>query len=195
MGRGISKIQRSNRSKNCGRCQTLRSKLAHLPHHKLLNYKIRFFLCRGNAPKPHANLFSRWLEPLPHWNQFRTPSRNKVKAVVYGLHQCRYFVLGCMDLDRRVIIDHKPLLYVLNYRSLVDIQSLQLKTFTCTVTVADFRIYFVRNIIIYKCLNALSQQTTFVGPIAINYSYMDYCKNCSVSIIPIHNFYMHHQIF
>ena len=43
MARGISKIQRSNRSKSCVRCQTLRSKLAHLPNNKLLSYKIRFF--------------------------------------------------------------------------------------------------------------------------------------------------------
>ena len=36
--------------------------------------------------------------------------------------------------------------------------------------------YFVHNITIYKFLNALSRQTTFVGPIAIDYSYMHCCK-------------------
>ena len=48
-------------------------------------------------------------------------------AVVYGFHQCRYLVLGCMDLDRTVAVNHQPLLYVLNYRSLVDIQNRRLQ--------------------------------------------------------------------
>ena len=75
-------MQRSNHSKNCGRWQSLQSKVAHLPHHKLLSYRIwvLFDAEEMHLSKPHANLFSRWLETLPHWRQFRTPSRNKVKA-------------------------------------------------------------------------------------------------------------------
>ena len=53
---------------------------------------------------------------------------------------------------------------------------LQLKSFTCTVTVADFSIYFVHNIIFYKFLNALSQRTTFASPIAIDHYYLHCCK-------------------
>ena len=37
---------------------------------------------------------------------------------MYGLKKCRHFVLGCKDLI--VITDHKPLLGVLNDRSLAD---------------------------------------------------------------------------
>ena len=95
MGRGISKIQRSNHSKNCGRCQSLRSKVAHLPHHKVLSYRIQvlFDAEEMHLPKPHANLFSRWLETLPHWRQFRTPSRNKVKA------RPQLWCMGCTNAD------------------------------------------------------------------------------------------------
>ena len=53
---GISKIQRSNLLKNCGRCQTLRSKLAHLPHHKLLSYKIRVFLMQRKCTQTACKL-------------------------------------------------------------------------------------------------------------------------------------------
>ena len=45
-------------------------------------------------------------------------------AVTYGLHQSRYFVLGCKDFI--VAADHKPLLNVLNDRSLSDIQNRRL---------------------------------------------------------------------
>ena len=46
-------------------------------------------------------------------------------AVTYGLHQSRYFVLGCKDFI--VAADHKPLLNVLNDRSLSDIQNRRLQ--------------------------------------------------------------------
>ena len=71
---------------------------------------------------------------------------------------------------------------------------MQLKTFTCTVTVADFSIYFVHNIIIYKFLNALSQQTTFAWPITIDYSYMHCCKKMFRKNYSIHNLCMHYWI-
>ena len=41
-------------------------------------------------------------------------------------------------------------------------------------------IYFVHSIVIYKFLNALSQLTTFVWPIATDNSYMHNCKNCFI---------------
>ena len=46
-------------------------------------------------------------------------------AVAYALHQCRYFVLGCKDLI--IATDHKPLLNVLNDRSLADIHNRRLQ--------------------------------------------------------------------
>ena len=46
-------------------------------------------------------------------------------AVADALHQCRYFVLGCKDLT--VVMDHKPLLNILNDRSLADIQNKRLQ--------------------------------------------------------------------
>ncbi|CAG2199923.1 unnamed protein product [Mytilus edulis] len=45
-------------------------------------------------------------------------------AVVYALHQTRYYVLGCEDL--LVATDHKPLLQILNDRSLTDIDNRRL---------------------------------------------------------------------
>ena len=53
------------------------------------------------------------------------PIEGEALAVAYGLHQCRYFVLGCKDLI--VATDHKPLLHVLNDRSLADIQNRRLQ--------------------------------------------------------------------
>ena len=46
-------------------------------------------------------------------------------AVADALHQCRYFVLGYKDLT--VVMDHKPLLNILNDRSLADIQNKRLQ--------------------------------------------------------------------
>jgi len=45
-------------------------------------------------------------------------------AVVYALHQTRYYVLGCKDLI--VATGHKPLLQILNERSLTDIDNRRL---------------------------------------------------------------------
>ena len=44
--------------------------------------------------------------------------------MVYGLRKCRYFVMGCKDLV--VVTDHKPLLGVLNDRSLADMNNRRL---------------------------------------------------------------------
>ena len=60
-------------------------------------------------------------------------------AVAYALHQCRYFILGCKDLT--VATDHKPLLNILNDRSLADIgnrrlQNLKEKTLSYHFTIA-----------------------------------------------------------
>ena len=52
------------------------------------------------------------------------PIEGETLAVAYGLHQTRYYVLGCPDLT--VAVDHKPLLSVLNDRSLADIQNRRL---------------------------------------------------------------------
>ena len=47
------------------------------------------------------------------------PVEGETLAVVYALHQTRYYVLGCKDLI--IATDHKPLLQILNDRSLTDI--------------------------------------------------------------------------
>ena len=67
---------------------------------------------------------------------------------------------------------------------------MQLKTITCTVTVADISTFFVHDLVIYKSFNALSQLTNFVCPIAIDYAYMQCCKFS----IPIQNFCMHYWV-
>ncbi|CAC5367817.1 unnamed protein product [Mytilus coruscus] len=52
------------------------------------------------------------------------PIEGEALAVVYALHQTRYYVLGCKDL--LVATDHKPLLQILNDRSLTDIDNRRL---------------------------------------------------------------------
>ena len=65
---------------------------------------------------------SRFLHPA---ETRYAPIEGEALAVAYGLHQCRYFVLGCEDLI--VCTDHKPLLHVLNDRALSDIQNRRLQ--------------------------------------------------------------------
>jgi hypothetical protein len=52
------------------------------------------------------------------------PIEGEALSVVYALHQTRYNVLGCRDLI--VATDHKPLLQILNDRSLSDIDNRRL---------------------------------------------------------------------
>ena len=52
------------------------------------------------------------------------PVEGECLAVAYGLQQTKYFVLGCPDLT--VATDHKPLLGLLNDRSLADIPNRRL---------------------------------------------------------------------
>ena len=52
------------------------------------------------------------------------PIEGETLAVVYALHQTRYYVLGCKDLI--IATDHKPLLQILNDRSLTDITNRRL---------------------------------------------------------------------
>jgi hypothetical protein len=52
------------------------------------------------------------------------PIEGEALAVVYALHQTRYYVLGCRDLI--VATDHKLLLQILNDRSLSDIDNRRL---------------------------------------------------------------------
>ena len=49
------------------------------------------------------------------------PIEGECLAVVYGLRKCRYFVMGCKDLV--VVTDHKPLVGILNDRSLADMDN------------------------------------------------------------------------
>merc|ERR1712105_349609 len=53
------------------------------------------------------------------------PVEGELLAVAYALHQCRYFILGCLDLT--IATDHKPLLKVLGDRSLADMQNRRLQ--------------------------------------------------------------------
>ena len=52
------------------------------------------------------------------------PIEGECLAVAYGLHQTRFYILGCPDLT--VATDHKPLLGLLNERSLADISNRRL---------------------------------------------------------------------
>ena len=52
------------------------------------------------------------------------PVEGEVLAVVYALHQTRYYIFGCKDLI--VATDHKPLLWILNDRSLAEIENRRL---------------------------------------------------------------------
>ena len=52
------------------------------------------------------------------------PIEGEALAIAYALHQTRYYVLGCSDLI--VATDHKPLLQVLNDRSLTEIDNRRL---------------------------------------------------------------------
>ena len=65
---------------------------------------------------------SRFLHPA---ETRYAPIEGEALAVAYGFHQCRYFLLGCKQLI--VATDHKPLLHVLNDRSLSDIQNRRLQ--------------------------------------------------------------------
>ena len=67
-----------------------------------------------------------------------SPVEGECLAVADSLHKARHFVLGCPDLI--IAVDHKPLLGLLNDRSLADIQnprllSLKEKTLWFTFTV------------------------------------------------------------
>lgn len=53
-----------------------------------------------------------------------SPVEGECLAVVYGLHQTRFYTLGCPNLV--VATDHKPLLGILNGRSLADIPNRRL---------------------------------------------------------------------
>ena len=62
------------------------------------------------------------------------PIEGEALGVVYALQQTRYYTLGCKDLI--VATDHKPLVGVLNERSLADIANRRLlnlkeKTLAC----------------------------------------------------------------
>ena len=52
------------------------------------------------------------------------PIEGEALAVAFALHSCRYYILGCRDLI--VATDHKPLVHVLNNRSLADITNRRL---------------------------------------------------------------------
>ena len=52
------------------------------------------------------------------------PVEGEALAVVYALHQTRYYILGCKELI--IATDHKPLLRILNDRSLTEIENRRL---------------------------------------------------------------------
>ena len=53
-----------------------------------------------------------------------SPIEGEALAVVYGLHQTRYYILGCNDLV--VATDHKPLIKILNDKPLTEITNRRL---------------------------------------------------------------------
>ena len=69
------------------------------------------------------------------------PIEGECLAVAYGLHQTRYFVLGCPDLI--VATDHKPLLGLLNDRSLASIENRRLLNLKEKTLAYNFKVIHV----------------------------------------------------
>merc|ERR1712237_165407 len=66
------------------------------------------------------------------------PVEGEALAVVYALHQTRYYIQGCSDLT--VATDHKPLLGILNDRSLSEISNRRLLNLKEKTLAYQFRI-------------------------------------------------------
>ena len=69
------------------------------------------------------------------------PVEGEALAVVYALHQTRYYIQGCADLT--VATDHKPLVGILNERSLTDIDNRRLLNLKEKAMPYKFRIIHV----------------------------------------------------
>lgn len=89
-----------------------------------------------------------------HWkvvyagSRFTTPAESRYApiegealAAVYGLVSCRMFVMGCPNLI--LAVDHKPLLRILNNRSLEQITNPRLLDFKERTLMYDFKIIYV----------------------------------------------------
>ena len=59
-----------------------------------------------------------WLEEAESWY---SPVEGELLAVVEGLNKAKHFIIGCDKLI--VAVDHKPLLGLLNDKSLADIDN------------------------------------------------------------------------
>jgi hypothetical protein len=70
------------------------------------------------------------------------PIEGEALAVAYGLKQCRMFVLGCPDLI--VAVDHKPLIKILNDRSLESIENPRLRSLKEKTLMYRFNIIHIK---------------------------------------------------
>ena len=69
------------------------------------------------------------------------PIEGEALAVVYALHQTRYYIQGCTDLT--VATDHKPLVGILNDRALTEISNRRLLNLKEKTLSYDFKIIHV----------------------------------------------------
>jgi hypothetical protein len=69
------------------------------------------------------------------------PIEGETLAVMYGLHQCRLFTLGCPELI--VATDHKPLMKILNSKPLETIENPRLLRIKDKLMMYDFNIVHV----------------------------------------------------
>ena len=93
-------------------------------------YGLGFFLIQKwcNCDQLHPRCCPGGWRLVIAGGRFTTPAESRYSpvegeclAVADSLHKARHFVLGCQDL--LVAVDHKPLLSLLNDRSLDDIQN------------------------------------------------------------------------
>ena len=109
------------------------------------------------------------------------PVEGEALAVVYALHQTRYYILGCTNLI--VLTDHKPLVQILNDRSLMDITNrrlLNLKEKTLAYSFSIQHISGVKNkgpdaVSRYPLLTPLveSEEENFADDIGVHTAAMD----------------------
>ena len=69
------------------------------------------------------------------------PVEGEALAVAYALHQTRYYILGCADLT--VATDHKPLVGILNDRSLTEIENRRLLNLKEKTLAYNFKIIHI----------------------------------------------------
>ena len=92
-----------------------------------------------------------------------SPTEGECLAAVYGLTRCRMFTLGCPDLT--LVVDHRPLLGILNDRSLDSIENPRLLKLKEKTLPFKFNIIHVPGSSdAIRIADAVSRHPTPVGP-------------------------------